>query len=250
VQVRLLGTPRIEASGTEVGKGLRRSSRELLTFLALFPDGAPGEKVAAALWPGHPTRSARIALQDALRSLRVALRTATGAARPMFITYGARRYRIDHNLIDIDLWRFHTALTDANQALRNHDPAAAREALTRAVGCYQGPLAQDAPYEWIEPYREEVRRQAVDAWTRLAAMHAPSESEQALTFLDQALTHDPYNEQLYQRIMTIQGRLGRMDAVHRTVRLLETRLNDLDTTPSQDTYNLAANPPGSQTAEM
>ncbi len=240
VQVRLLGTPRIEAVGTEVTKGLRRSSRELLAFLALFPDGAAGEKVAAALWPDHAVGSARTALQDALRSLRVALRTTTGARGPMFVTYGAGRYRIDHNLIDVDLWRFHAALADADRALRNDDPAAAREALTHAVGCYQGPLAEDASYEWIEPYREEIRRQAVDAWTRLAGMNEPAESQQALALLDRALTHDPFNEQLYQRIMAVQARLGRVDAVGRTLRLLEARLADLDTTPSQDTYDLVA----------
>jgi DNA-binding SARP family transcriptional activator len=219
--------------------GLRRSSRELLTFLALFPGGAAGERATAALWPDHPPDSARIALQTALRSLRVALRTATGARGPMFVTYGAARYRIDHNLIDVDLWQFHAALADADNAVRAGNSAAAREALTRAADSYQGLLAEDAAYEWIEPYREEIRRRAVDAFTRLAGMHEPAESEQTLALLDRALTHDPVNEQLHQRIMTIQARLGRADAVHRTLRLLENRLSDLGLTPGDDTYALA-----------
>ncbi len=240
VQVRLLGAPRIEAAGREVTTGLRRSSRELLAFLALSPDGASGEKAIAALWPDHTADSARIALQTALRSLRVALRTATGAPGPMFIAFGAGRYRIDSNLIDVDLWRFQSALASADQALRTGDQAAMRDALARAADCYQGPLAEDTSYEWAEPYREQIRRQAVDALTRLAGMHEPAESEQALAILDCALTHDPINEQLHQRIMTIQARLGRADAIHRTLRLLETRLGDLGMTASQDTYAVAA----------
>jgi DNA-binding SARP family transcriptional activator len=240
VQVRLLGTPGIEAAGREVTTGLRRSSRELLAFLALFPDGASGEKVIAALWPDHTADSARTALQTALRSLRVALRTATGAPGPMFITYGAGRYRIDSNLIDIDLWSFQSALASADQALRARDQAAARDALARAGGCYRGPLAEDASYEWIESYREQIRRQAVDALTRLAGMHEPAESEHALAILDRALAHDPVNEQLHQRIMKIQARLGHADAIHRTLSLLETRLGALGMTPSQDTYAVAA----------
>jgi len=240
VQIRLLGVPQIEAAGREIRKGLRQSSWELLAFLALFPDGAAGEKVAAAIWPEDSPSRTRIALQSALRSLRVALRTATAMPAPMFITYSGGRYRIDHNLIDVDLWRFHVALAAADQALRKGDHTAARKALADAVNLYQGPLAADAAYDWIESYREEFRRQAVDAHTRLAGMHEPAESEQALALLDQALTHDPFNEQLYQRIMAIQARLGRQDAIQRTLRLLETRLAEISTTPGKDTYSVAA----------
>jgi DNA-binding SARP family transcriptional activator len=240
VRIRLLGIPQIEAAGREIRTGLRQSSWELLAFLALFPDGAAGEKVVAAIWPDDPASRTRIALQTALRSLRVALRTATARPGPMFITYAAGRYRIDRNLIDVDLWRFHETLAAADQALRTGDHIAAREALADAVSHYQGPLAADAAYDWIEPYREEIRRQAVDAHTRLAGMHEPAESEQALGLLDQALTHDPFNEQLYQRIMAIQARLGRLDAIQRTLRLLETRLAEISTTPGEDTYATAA----------
>lgn len=41
-----------------------------------------------------------------------------------------------------------------------------------------------------------------------------------------AIMHDPVNEELYQRVIRLQGRLGRIDAVRRTLKLLETRLHE------------------------
>jgi DNA-binding SARP family transcriptional activator len=240
VQARLLGTERIEARGREITTGLRSSSRELLAYLALFPRGAPAEKITAALWPGDTPRNARIALQTALRSLRVALRDATGKPGPMFINYAAGRYSIDASLVDTDLWQFQHALQAADDAIRDGDRDAGQEALTRAAACYQGPLADDAAYEWIEPHREHIRRQAVDALTRLAAMHEPADPRLALTLLDRALDHDPLNEQLHHRIMRLQALLGQHDAIRRTLHLLEIRLRDLGMAPGQDTYDLAA----------
>ena len=53
------------------------------------------------------------------------------------------------------------------------------------------------------------------------------------------LSHDPYNEYLYQRIMRIQAAAGRPEAVRRTLRLLETRLAELGLTPAPQTRQAA-----------
>jgi hypothetical protein len=86
-------------------------------------------------------------------------------------------------------------------------------------------------YDWAEPYADTARRRAPDIWTAIAELLEPGEPDQALAALDTALSHDPYNEYLYQRIMRIQAAAGRPDAVRRTLRLLETRLTELGLTP-------------------
>lgn len=60
----------------------------------------------------------------------------------------------------------------------------------------------------------------------------------ALTTLEQAITHDPYAEPLYQRIIRLQAALGQPDAARRTYRLLEARLAELDTDPEPATTAL------------
>ena len=79
-----------------------------------------------------------------------------------------------------------------------------------------------------------------DTWTAIAELLEPADPDQALAALETALSHDPYNEYLYQRFMRIQAAAGRPDAVRRTLRLLETRLTELGLTPAAQTRQAAA----------
>ena len=110
----------------------------------------------------------------------------------------------------------------------------------RRSRAYHGPLADGTGYDWAEPYAEQARRRALDAWTRIAEITAPRDPEQALAALETALGHDPYNEFVYQKIMRLQAAAGRPDAVRRTLSLLEARLGELGITPGPQTRTLAA----------
>ena len=217
VQISVLGPLQITAGGREIGTGLRKA-RELLAFLAVHPDGATGEAISEALWPGAPPGHGTRQRNIALRKARELLRTATGLTTPMWITLTAGRYRLDPALIGTDLQRFQAALEAARTA---GDDQARLAALRQAVACYRGPLADGAGYDWAEPYAETARRRALDAWARIAEILQPSDPEQALSALEAALTHDPYNEYTYQQIMRLQAAAGRANAVRRTLALLE-----------------------------
>ena len=246
VCIAVLGPLRITAAGGEIRGGLRKA-RELLAYLALHPEGATGEAISEALWPEATPRDATAQRNLALRKAREMLRTATGLSEPMFITLASGRYRLDPALIDADLWRFDAAL---DQARATTDEATQLAALQQATALYHGPLADGAAYDWAERYAEPARRRAVDALARTAEILQPASPEQALTTLEAALAHDPYNEALYQKIMHIQARLGRPDAVRRTLRLLQARLAELGLFPgpaarqaAAGTGNQAGHPP-------
>jgi DNA-binding SARP family transcriptional activator len=245
----VLGPLQITAAGREIGTGLRKA-RELLAFLAVHPDGATGEAISEALWPGAPPGHGTRQRNIALRKARELLRGATGLPAPMWITLTAGRYRLDPALAGTDLQQFQAALEAARIA---GDDQACLAALRAAVGCYRGPLADGAGYDWAEPYAETARRRFLDAWARIAEILQPCDPEQALAALEAALTHDPYNEYTYQQIMRLQAAAGRADAVRRTLALLETRLGELEVTPGAGTRRLAATllgtaePPGSGT---
>jgi DNA-binding SARP family transcriptional activator/nucleoid-associated protein YgaU len=248
VHVTLLGPPQISAAGREITGGLRKA-RELLAFLALHPDGATGDQVSEALWPEAPPGHGTAQRNIAVRKLREMLRTATGLHEATFVTLAADRYRLELALFDIDIWRFQRALLAARNA-RGEDAQLA--AFRDAVAAYSGPLADGTGYDWAEPYAEQARRRALDAWTRIAEITAPRDPEQALAALETALVHDPYNDFIYDRIMRLQAAAGRSDGVRRTLALLESRLGELGITPGPQTRALAASllgtPPPQPTA--
>jgi DNA-binding SARP family transcriptional activator/nucleoid-associated protein YgaU len=236
VQLAMLGPLRITAREKEIGGGLRKA-RELMAFLAVNPDGASAEAISEALWPGGDASHATGQRNLALRKARDMLRGATGQATPRWILHASGRYRLDPTLISTDLWQFTAALDQAHHAVTDDDRlTACRE----AAGLYHGELAEGEGYDWAEPYAETARRRALDAWTTIADILAPSDPGQALAALESALGHDPYNEYLYQKIMRLQAAAGHPEAVRRTLSLLETRLADLGITPGTQTRHVAA----------
>jgi len=235
VQMTLLGPMRITAAGQEVSGGMRKA-RELLAFLAVHPDGASGEAISEALWPEADPGRAAGQRNLALRKAREMLRTATGLLEPRWILNASGRYRLDPALIGTDLEAFSAALEEARTTSGDARLAACR----RAVALYRGELAEGTGYEWAEPYAETARRRALDAWTTIAEILQPDDPGQALSAMETALSHDPYNEYLYVRIMRLQAAAGRPEAVRRTLALLESKLTELGITPSSQTRQAAA----------
>ena len=240
VCVTLFGPPQITVAGREITGGLRKA-RELLAFLAVHPDGATGDQVSEALWPGAPPGHGTAQRNIAVRKLREMLRTATGQHDATFITLAADRYRLDPALFDIDIWRFQRALLEARHASGEDAQLAA---FRQAVAAYHGPLADGTGYDWAEPYAEQARRRALDAWTRIAEITAPRDPEQALAALETALGHDPYNEFVYQKVEPYaeQARRRALDAWTRiaeitTPRDPEQALAALETALGHDPYN-------------
>jgi DNA-binding SARP family transcriptional activator len=234
VHAEILGPLRITAAGREITGGLRKA-RELLAYLALHPAGVTPEAVSEALWPGTPASHGTSQRHLALRKLRQLLRTAAGQAAPMFVILAAGRYRLDPSHVSTDIAMFESALEHARNT---RDPAARLTAWRHAAVLYRGPLADGAGYDWAEPYAEAARRRALDAWTCIAQLLEPRDPDQALAALETALTHDPYNEDLYQRIMRIQIARSQPDAARRTLSLLETRLAELGLDPAAQTRQL------------
>jgi outer membrane protein OmpA-like peptidoglycan-associated protein/DNA-binding SARP family transcriptional activator len=239
VQLHVLGLPIVKADARELETGIRGKGRELLSYLAVYANGATRDAILAALWPDVDHKHAVMRFHAALHDVRRALRRATGLVDENFIVVLADRYRIDPDLVSVDLWRFHTALHRASQAEDDQTRAAL---LQEAADTYEGHLVAEVTYEqayeWIEPEREALHRQAVEALIHLAGLYEAGEPERSLTVLERARTLDRYAEEVYQRIMTLQARLGRPDAVRRTYRLLETSLEELDVDPSQETQQL------------
>ncbi|MCP2338916.1 BTAD domain-containing putative transcriptional regulator [Actinomadura rupiterrae] len=235
VQLSLLGPLTLTAGGHPVTKGLRRKSLELLTYLALHPDGATTDTLTDALWPDAPADNAAKSLYTVTANLRTTLRTATSRPEARFLERDGNRYILDFTLIDTDYRRFRAALHTAHTTA---DPRDQRAAYHRAITEIRGTTDTWPAAEWLERWRETLRRDITDTLARLADLHRPDDPEHALTLLQQALRHDPYAEELYRRTMQLQADLGHPDAALHTYRTLETHLLDLDTEPDNTTHTL------------
>ncbi len=243
VQLRLLGPMRILAGGDEITTGLRTKARELLAYLATRPHGVTDETAVEVIWPDAPPGRGMEQFHTAVGNLRKVLREATGLGEAMFVEHAAGRYRIDPALVDVDLWSFqtHLAATESAGDDDSDDDSERAAALSAAAFLYGGELAEGARYEWAEPQREQLRRQAVDALTELAEIRETGgDLPGALALAERAMGVDPYAEAVYRQLMRLQARVGRPDAVVRTYRLLERRLIDLDAEPEPLTRQLVA----------
>ncbi len=222
--------------GEEVRTGLRTKARELLAYLLLHPDGAPRETVLDALWPDLPETRARLEAKTAVKSLRGHLRPHPHATRSVVLWAGGR-WQVNHDQVDGDVPRFQRALDRA--ARSSGDAGRTRAALQDAVEACTGELLHGEDLDWAVPVREDLRRRAVDAASRLAQLHEQhGDPDAALACLETAGRWEPYNEELAQRLMRLHAAQGRPDAVRRTFRHLERRLAELDVDPNPVTRQL------------
>ncbi|ROO62987.1 transcriptional activator [Micromonospora sp. Llam0] len=231
VAVQVLGRPTIV--GADPDQPLRAKALELLVYLIARDGGATVDAMKEDLVPDATVSKAPHRIHTYVYALRLALKRTGG--RATYITHPRHRYLLNRDTLDVDLWRMREALADAGTATGDARIAALR----RAVATYHGPFADGTRYEWAEPYREAIRRQALDAHLTLADA-LRDQPDEALTVLDAAIAHDPYAEQLYQAAMRRHADLNDIDAITARLTELTRRLEELDVEPTDDTSELAA----------
>ncbi|MPZ67612.1 MAG: LysM peptidoglycan-binding domain-containing protein [Pseudonocardiaceae bacterium] len=236
VGLAVLGPIRVYAGPTEIPTGLRNLSRELLAYLASHDDGVPLHHTLADIWRDTDPDPAAVQFHTVTANIRKVLRDATALHDADFVVHAGGRYRLNPQLIDVDLWRFTHHIKRAHAATSDTETV---QALTDAVDTFQGEFIDGYTYEWAEPIRENLHRAAVDACIRLATRHENHDNpEQAVAVLDRAISLDPYNEDLYQRAIRLLDQLGRTDAIRGLYKHLQTRLSELDVDPTPATEQL------------
>ncbi|MBQ1050819.1 LysM peptidoglycan-binding domain-containing protein [Micromonospora sp. C51] len=230
VAVRVLGGARIVDMDTTVP--LRAKSLELLVYLVVHDGDATLDAILDDLLPDAPRSKAPHRLHTYVSALR---KTLARTGEPgSYLTHPGRRYALNREALDVDLWRMRDALRDADRAT---DATTRLVALRAAVAAYDGALADGFDYEWIEAHREGIRRQALDA--HLALADATPDPAEVVAVCDAAIRHDPYAEPAYQRAMRAHAALGHHDQVHALRQALTRQLAEIDAKPSGDTIDLA-----------
>jgi DNA-binding SARP family transcriptional activator len=225
LRVRAFGSLTITAAGTTISRGLRSVAKELLVYYLLRPEGATVEQAVEHLWPDIDPAMVHRQFWTAASNLRSRLRQHLEVDSKILDQAGDV-YRLDADLVSADVWEFQAALAEAARA---GDDDEVRSALRRAAEAYRGDLAESSGWIWLEPVREDLHRRAVDAHLRLAELEEQSGDHPAAeAVLGRVIELDHYAEEPYRRLMTLQARQGRTDAVKATWRNLQRRLAELD----------------------
>jgi DNA-binding SARP family transcriptional activator len=223
------------AFGELVESRLRSSAYELLAWYLLRPEGATSDAAIDALWPNDSVERGREHFWTALGNLRSRLRPP-GEDDVDILPKVGDHYRPDPELLDVDLWRFEDALADSAHSTDENQAAAALE---RALAAYRSDFYPNGDGVWVEEVREDLHRRALDACVRLAELQiAGGKEDAAIEALERAIELDPICEDAHRRLIDLQARLGRADAVMRTWRRLQVRLTELDLEPEPATETL------------
>jgi DNA-binding SARP family transcriptional activator len=205
----------------------RSAARQILVYLAVHPGGATSAELAAAIWPGVRPRPVN-RLYTAASALRGDIAHATGLE---LLIRSGDRYRLNSDLLSVDLWQLHAA---ADRAVTATDPdrSAVLHTVTRL---YTGELAAGQHWPWLQPHRETIRRQVIDAYTTLATAADPTT---AAALLDAAVQVDPVNEALHQRAIRAHLTAGQPAHAARLLADLTTQLAAFGEHPQPATQRL------------
>jgi two-component SAPR family response regulator len=169
----------------------RSAALQVLVFLAVHPAGATSSQLAGMLWPQLPTGTTTKRVYNITTSVRDALDDAAGG--PTIVRAGDR-YRLNPQHVDVDLWQLHDAI---RTAVAGPDPAARAAGLRLVIDSYTGELADGWSWPWLDPHREAIRRQILDAYTTLASQSDPATARR---LLQAAAAADPDNQELSRRL--------------------------------------------------
>ena len=234
VRVWLLGPSRIEAFGEVVSSRLRGTAFEMLAWFALHPEGATRDAAADALFPDATAEKGRDRFWTALGNLRSRLgKPEHSTDRPLeIIAKVGDRYVPDAAALDVDLWRFEAALTDA---ATTSDPATKVRALERALAVYGGDFCPGIDDLWCEPAREDLHRRALDVAFRLAELtEQQGDSDGAVVAWERAIALDPIAEASYRRLATLLAEGDRLEEAVEVGRRLTRKLDAIELEPSRE----------------
>lgn len=237
VDLRLFGRPQVLADGVEVRSGLRTRARALLVLLGVRAAGVTPEEALTDLWHEAGDMDADNSyFYTVVTNVRRRLRTLLGRHVEVILS-AAERFELDTRDVDVDVWRFDSAVAEAARAT---DIECRTAALERAIEEVRGEPLDGIDYEWAEPVRERVRRRAVDALSELADLRARfGRFDEAIALTERALQLDRASEDLYRRLMVLQQRAGRPEAARRAFHQCQLELEELGVEPDPETRAIA-----------
>jgi DNA-binding SARP family transcriptional activator/class 3 adenylate cyclase/predicted alpha/beta hydrolase len=238
--VRFLVLGPLEILDGERQVRLRSAKQRLLLAVLLVHANAvvSVDRLADILWGDDPPADAAATLRNYVSRLRAVLEPGPAAGGPEgALTTRPPGYALRVDADELDVSCFERLVAEGRVALREGDPAGARERLGQALALWRGPaLAEfaDLPFAQAEAARlEELRLNAFE--DRVEAELAQGRHGDVVADLEVAARDNPTRERLWARWMLALYRCGRQAEALGAFRELRTHLGEeLGITPSPE----------------
>ncbi|ADB35720.1 transcriptional regulator, SARP family [Kribbella flavida DSM 17836] len=218
------------------GQQLRASKpRQLLATLLLHPNRfVSTELIADALWEHNPPRSATANIRTYVRALRGVLQEA---GLPAPIDTSAAGYSIEVGVDELDASMFESLLAEGGHLREAGDPRQAMQVLAKAYSLWRGRPLMDlgfsTAWEGSISRLEAQYRGLVDTLLDLRLEYGDAAG--AAVLLTGRLSEDPYDEQLWRRLvdtLLAAGRTGEARAAY--AKAVKTLADELDVEPGPE----------------
>jgi predicted ATPase/DNA-binding SARP family transcriptional activator len=239
LRIRLLGDFLVLADDTPLATLNVPRLQALLAYLVLKRSAPqPRPHLAFLLWPDSTEAQARANLRKLLHQLHQAL---PDAERFLHADTQTVQWRPDARFT-LDVAEFERALARAEQAERNKERIAERQALQEAVEAYHGDLLPSCYDEWVLPERERLRQAFLGALERVVALlERARDFGAAIGYTQRLLRHEPLREETYRDLMRLQmrsgDRIGALETYRTCVTVLERELGVEPSAATQELYD-------------
>jgi DNA-binding SARP family transcriptional activator len=240
LHIRTLGSTAVESpEGSIGGAWLDQRTGQLLKYLVAERRRAlTVDEIGESIWPGADY-AVGASVRYYVHALRRRLEPERGTREPSaFILARGGSYRLDLDHVSVDADEFE-AHVSSGLAAAPSDPQAGGDLLERGLALYRGDFLAELPYaEWALAERHRLHDLACIALRRLADVRMQRESlDGAARALERLTVLQPFDEDVYRRLMELDIACGRRsDAVRRYAtlrsRLRRTFGHDPDFTPA------------------
>lgn len=169
------------------------------------------EQLVDAVWEQQPPEKALATLQAHVSALRRSLEPEREPhARSRVIRSVDHGYVVEPSDVDIDVFRFHRDLTEAERARERGDLARAAGLLRGALGMYQTVALPGVPGPFAALHRDMLAEQRLRAYQDLVELdllsHPGENVDHDLTGL---IAEHPHRERLHALHMRVLHQIGR-----------------------------------------
>jgi len=213
LHIRLLGGFHISSNGELLPVMHSQRMQALISYLVLHRNSPQSRQyLAFRFWPDSSEKQARTNLRQLLHHLRNSLPDPDTFLQ---IDNQTVRWNPD-SPFTLDTAAFEQIIEQSKSAAKNDDEPARISLLEQAVDLYQGDLFPECYEEWIEPVRERLKTEYMDALSQLINyFEASRDYQKAIGFAEKLLLCDELCEGTYVTMMRLHAlNNDRAKAIH------------------------------------
>ena len=241
LRICLLGPLEISYNKNPLAAFPTQKSKNLFAYLALHHDRLwEREALASLFWQDSPPASARKCLRTELWRIRTVLSSAgNGMDGLLTIDKGRVGFCKAPNIwLDVDELeqRFKSAENRSGETLKVSES----QYLLKCIELYRGDFLEGSYENWAINARERFKNLFISILVKLLEFHrSRGEWSAAITFAREALSHDPFLENVHREMMSCLWQMGRRAAaLHQHSQYAELLKRELGVEPMQETIDL------------